>query len=125
MNFVHIALSAGSELAAAVTDDRSTGTKQLSEYFRVPDPWVQFSCSNGNAEKAGFFTFGKDSVCFGKCSLVQTMRTMKQPLPDTFQYADVGKNVVHLPFNLDEVAYNLHTERYTLAESTSVMQRLI
>jgi hypothetical protein len=125
MNSVHIALSAGSELAAAVTDGRSTGTKQLGEYFRVPDPWVQFSCSNGNAEKAGFFTFGKDSVCFGKCSLVQTMRTMKQPLPDTFQYADVGKNLVHLPFNLDEVAYNLHTERYTLAESTSIMQRLI
>ena len=122
---MHNTISVGPELVAFATGNRFAGMKQLSEYYRMPDPWVQFSCDNGDAEETGYFTFGKDSICFGRCSSVPVARTLKQPMPDTFKYAHVGKNSVHLPFNLDDVACNLHNERYLSAESASRMQKFI
>jgi hypothetical protein len=99
--------------------------KRLSEYYRMPDVWVPFTCSNSAAGEAGFFTFGEDAVCFGRCSSVSVVRTLKQPLPDVFKYAQIGKNSVHLPFDLDDVVHNLQNERYTLATRASRMQRMI
>jgi hypothetical protein len=122
---VHVSLSVGSDLATPASNRRPAGTDLLAEYFRTPDPWVQFSCGSDETDRAGFFTFGKDSVCFGRCPSVQVASSAKYTLPDTFKYAQVGKNSVCLPFDLDEVARNLHTERYTLTESASWMQRFV
>lgn len=122
---MHVTLSVGSELATAASDRRPAGTKRLAEYFRMPNSWVQFSCGSDETERAGFFTFGKDAVCFGRCPSVQVVSRVRQPLPDTFKFAQIGKNSVCLPFDLDEVAHNLHTERYTLAESASWIQRFV
>ena len=99
--------------------------KQLSQYYRMPDPGIPFSCDHGDTEKPGYFTFGQDSVCFGRCSSVSVANNLNQRLADAFKYAQVGKNSVHLPFNLDEVAGNLRNERYTLTASAGYMQRLI
>src|SRR5271157_2121996 len=96
--------------------------KRLSEYYRLPDTRVQFGGANGDGDKAGFFTFGEDSVCFGRCSCVPVARTPEHPVADAFQYARIGENSVYLPFNLDDIADNLHNERYTLPESARRMQ---
>ena len=63
-------------------------------------------------EDTGFFNFGDDAVCFGKCSSLAVARSPKPPLPDALPNAYLSENAVHLPFDLDDVVYNLRNERY-------------
>jgi hypothetical protein len=109
----------------SISNDQFLQTKQLSEYYKLPQPWVQFSQQCGEAAETGFFTFGGDSVCYGRCSSVQVMSDPKHPLADALKYARNGDGSVHLTFNLDEVVYNLRNERYALAASASRMHKLI
>ena len=95
----------------------------LNNYYRIPEPWVSFSCKDTVGSENGFFTFGEDVVCFGRCSTAPVSRTLKFPLPDLFKQALPGKNSVTLPFDLDDVVTNLQRERYVSAMAMSRLQR--
>jgi hypothetical protein len=125
MNLVTSTFTIRQKLVTTAGVNRSIEMKQLSEYYRIPDPWVRFSCSNTTAEETGYFTFGEKAVCYGRCASVPVVRSVKQSMPDAFRYAQVGENSVHLPFDLDEVVCNLQNERYTVAAPANRMQEMV
>ena len=115
----------GATSEANLLGNQLAESEALCKYFRLPQSWIQVYCNQGDTGNDGFFAFGEDTVCFGGCSSVPIAPTVKHPLADALRYAQVGTNSVHLPFNLDDVVYNLHNERYALSESASPLRKII
>jgi hypothetical protein len=84
----------------------------LSEYFRVPD---DLRCRFSHQEltgDAGFFKFGSDAVCYGRCESGPTAKSYSSQLYDALPEARAVELSVHLPFDPADVIDNLRNERY-------------
>jgi hypothetical protein len=87
----------------------------LSEYFRVPEdlPW-RFSHQELTGA-AGFFKFGSDTICFGRCESGPTAKVYSSQLYDALPEARAVDQCVCLPFDPADVIDNLRNERYLSA----------
>jgi len=87
----------------------------LSEYFRVPEdlPW-RFSHQELTGA-AGFFKFGSDTICFGRCESGPTAKVYPSQLYDALPEARAVDQCVCLPFDPADVIDNLRNERYLSA----------
>lgn len=66
----------------------------------------------------GYFRFGSDVICFGRCSSGEPAKSPGEILDDAAGQVTIGESSVHLTFDPVEVIDNLRCERY-LANSTS------
>lgn len=84
----------------------------LTDYFRCPDPGVEFSCPEEIESPSGFFRYGDDIVCYGRASVIPLAQNVRQPLHDLLGDVRFELSQCSFPFDPTEVATNLRYERY-------------
>jgi hypothetical protein len=87
----------------------------LVEYFRVPE---DLRCRFSHQEltgAAGFFKFGSDAICYGRCGSGPTAQVYSPQLYDALPEARAVDQGVRLPFDPADVIDNLRSERYLSA----------
>jgi len=89
--------------------------KVIIDHLRCPDDLVQIGMIGELSRDPGFFNFGSDVLCYGKCSALTPSRKFSPPLPDALEHAQVDQGVVSLPFDLTEVVEAFRREEYTAA----------
>jgi hypothetical protein len=89
----------------------------LSEYFRVRE---DLRCRFSHREltgSAGFFKFGSDTICYGRCESGPTAKAYSSQLYDALPEARAVNQCVRLPFDPVDVIDNLRNERYLSASA--------
>jgi hypothetical protein len=91
---------------------KSNVDQNLREYYRLPKELL--SCfENPEASGApGFFRFGTEAFCYGRCETGQTSNSPSAHLYDALDDVQVADRCVRLPFNPSEVIDNLRKEYY-------------
>jgi hypothetical protein len=87
-------------------------THWLSEYFRLPADWTSCSLSENTGAEPGFFRFGSEIICYGRCKTGVVANTARAYLYDASKDVCLDGCKVHLPFDPSEVIENLYRERY-------------
>jgi hypothetical protein len=91
--------------------------RYLSEYFRLPE---DLRCSFLHQEPngtAGFFRFGPEAICYGRCDSGPTAKTYSSDMYDALPEARAVEQCVRLPFDPADVIDNLRNERYVGAHN--------
>lgn len=95
-----------------------------NDYFRLPTDWTTSCTLSGTSnEEAGFFRFGSDIICYGRCKTGSVAKTARAYLYDALQDVAVDECKVRLPIDPSEVIDNLYRERYE-QNARSSWQRL-
>ena len=89
----------------------------LTEYFRCPEHYVSFALEGEPSRRSGFFRFGEDAICFGRCSGGIPAEFTENALWDGLPATRTEAGTIGLPFDLTEVVKNLRNERYQFPES--------
>src|SRR6266851_4405317 len=105
----------------SVGDDN---TRALYDYFRCPDDVMHLGIAGQPSEDAGFFRFGRDTICFGRCVGGSPAKALHQDLPDVLRGARVDGEDLLWPFDFSQVVDNLRYERYSVTSRGS-FERLI
>jgi Polysaccharide deacetylase len=87
-------------------------THRLNEYFRLPTDWTSCSLSEKPAGAPGFFRFGSEIICYGRCKTGAVAKTALAYLYDASKDVCLDECNVRLPFDPSEVIENLYRERY-------------
>lgn len=82
------------------------------DYFKCPDQILNFAVEAGLSAQPGFFRFGKNTVCYGRCSNDGLSRESTSNLPDVSENVRTNGTGVVLPFDPEEIIRNLRQERY-------------
>jgi len=83
------------------------------DYFRCPDPHVEFTSGSDELSKPGYFRFGSDAICYGRATGGFPVRCADAALYDAARDVGITDSRVSLPFDPVEVIENLLRERYT------------
>jgi hypothetical protein len=83
----------------------------LAQYYRFPENHVRVALRGNLSEAKGFFRFGPDAICYGRCSGAVS-NSAGAALFDAQDETMVEGGTVLLPFDLQEVVDNLRWERY-------------
>lgn len=89
-------------------------SRDLKDYYGIPEnllPAVTFS-QEGLSQHAGFFRFGSDNLCYGRCSSGVTRQITDPAQIDCSRHVRAGDEMLQLPFHFSEVIDNLRLERY-------------
>ena len=86
--------------------------RALLDYFRCPEHSASFELGGELSMAAGFFQFGRDTICYGRCSSAPLASQLTNGLHDAAQDVKCEGRWVHLPFDLSQIIDNLRRERY-------------
>jgi len=84
----------------------------LLEYYRLPNELESRFLNQETAGAPGFFRFGSETICYGRCETGPTAKSPSSPLYDAFGDVRVVDQCVRLPFDPSEVIENLRREHY-------------
>ena len=84
----------------------------LSEYYRLPEDSRSRFLYQQLTGTPGFFRFGPEAICYGRCDSGRTSQAPWSDLFDALVEAHIEDGCVRLPFNPTEVIDNLRRERY-------------
>lgn len=84
----------------------------LGRYFKCPNPLFEFEIERTSPKSAGFFQFGRDTICYGRSSQRALSDTPNRELPDLSKQVLVNDRGVVFPFDPEEIVQNLRQERY-------------
>ncbi len=87
----------------------------ILDHFRCPDEFINIVVGGELSPEPGFFKFGSDLICYGKCSGFSPSPTFNRSLPDAIGNARLDQGVLSLPFHLSEIVETLLREDYTTA----------
>jgi hypothetical protein len=87
-------------------------TNWLSEYFHLPPDWPSCLRSENLTGEAGFFRFGSEIICYGRCKTGAVAKMPQTSLYDASKDVSLDPYAVHLPFDPSEVIENLYRESY-------------
>jgi hypothetical protein len=93
-------------------------TKLLKNHFRCPDNLPDFTVTGNRSEVPGYFRFGANITCYGRCSSGVPSRSAAGTLHDAGEHVAISSSSVRLTFDPAEVVDNLRYERY-LANASS------
>jgi hypothetical protein len=85
----------------------------LTQYFRCPDNSVRVQANASASGCTGFFSFGRDAVCYGKAPHTSTAARSLGELYDASRDVTSHDDVIRLGFDPEEVIANLRGERYS------------
>ena len=101
----------------------------MIDHFRCPPEFVRIGVRGDLSQRAGFFKFGSESVCYGRTSAFMPSPQAGQILNDALKYSRGGRGGIHLPFNLAEAVTALRCEKYLEngngAGSNSILNRSV
>jgi hypothetical protein len=85
----------------------------LTDRFRCPPENVAtFSVKGELSQASGYFRFGPDITCYGRCSSGDAAELVTGPLHDAREHVIVDGSSVQLPFDPAQVVDSLRCERY-------------
>lgn len=87
----------------------------IVDFLRCPAELLLVDTVGDLSPEPGFFNFGSDLICYGRCSAFAPKRAFDWALRDAFEFARVGEGAVTLPFHLSDVVEGLRREEYTAA----------
>jgi hypothetical protein len=88
------------------------------ERFRCPEEFAHLGVNRTNDASQGFFKFGEDVVCYGRCSWGTPHSYLSGNLLDVLSVMKANGGTTSLPFDPDEVVGNLQCERYVAATNS-------
>ena len=97
--------------------------RQLNEYYRLPRDWREYAQCDQASGQPGFFRFGSESLCYGRCKAGTTNKLASAALHDARNDVRFENHTVHLPIEPAEVIDNLRRERYVLAPASNGVVR--
>lgn len=100
------------------TRNRIDAGRLLTDHFRCPEEFVNLSVSPSQSHDAGFFRFGSDAICYGRCSTGPIAQSASELLYDALGAVKHNTASVELPFDPIQVVTNLRHERYHLGQSS-------
>jgi hypothetical protein len=83
---------------------------------------VEFVLAGDLSSNNGYFRFGPDAICYGKCTFGVPAKTIIEPLLDTREHVVTNRSSVQLPFDPVEVIDNLRYERYVTKSHGSALR---
>ena len=84
----------------------------LTEYYRCPKQFVRLSTQEPLPVKNGYFRFGESTICYGRYAESRPAVSPPERLHNALCNTVIDEGVVHLPFDLSQVARNLRCELY-------------
>ena len=84
----------------------------LIQYYRCPPSTARFNLNGGTGISNGYFRFGESAICNGTLYGHPTSANAGANLYDAAQAVEVKNQTIQLPFDPDEVADTLRSERY-------------
>jgi hypothetical protein len=96
----------------------------LSEYYRIPIDLQNISSTEVPAGREGFFAYGNQITCYGRCKSGVADKLDGNDLSDASKDVRLIGSEVQLPFSFGEVIENIRGERY-LKTQTQAKQRLV
>jgi len=84
----------------------------LCGHYRCLYKIGEYAVSDNLGDSPGYFSFGDEVICFGRCSSCPVSQAASNSLHDAWPHTSTDTSVPILPFGLDEVVTNLRHERY-------------
>jgi hypothetical protein len=84
----------------------------LSEYYRLPKDLPSCFVHPRLTGPPGFFRFGSEEICYGRCGSGATAKEPSAPLYDSLTSVHIEDHCVRLPFDPAEVIDNIRKEHY-------------
>ena len=89
-----------------------SSNRALAEFYRCPDEFASLATSGGLSPDPGFFQFGENVICYGKCAGISPAKSFSSLLPDALESVTIENGTICLPFNFSRVADNLRREHF-------------
>jgi len=93
--------------------------ENLDEYYRLPKEFHGRFLNRETNNAPGFFKFGPETYCFGRCETGPTAKSPSSHLYDAIGDTHGEDHCVRIPFDAAEVVDNLRNERYLGASRPS------
>lgn len=84
----------------------------LTKVLRCPDDVAPFEVRGDLSQSPGFFRFGPDVVCYGRCASGVPTKSATEPLHDAMDNVGMSSSSVQLPFDPVEVVDSFQRESY-------------
>jgi hypothetical protein len=91
----------------------------LVDYYQCPEEFVHVGVWGGPSAKAGFFSFGPDAVCYGRCSAFAPSLRPESRLSDATSHVRNGQDGIELPFDIADAVSALRCEKYVRSGNVS------
>jgi hypothetical protein len=101
-----------SPVSPDVHEDESTLLKAVRDQYRCPDEFLDLRASGQLSADSGYFRFGPETICYGRCVNDAHRPQPNSSLRDLLPHVSARKAHVTLPFDPNEVIDNLRLERY-------------
>lgn len=95
-----------------IHEDQESMNDCLIQYFRCPEQHVKLVAKTASTGRDGYFRFGENVICYGKCDGVTLSVSPRGHLDDAYCDTVVANGQVYLPFDVDEIVDNLRCESY-------------
>lgn len=96
---------------------RDTLDSAFIDYYRCPQSLANFTLTGHPSWGRGFFQFGADATCYGRCSGGAPSERVSGELYDAMTDVVANEKMVQLSFNPSEVIADLRYERYASSEN--------
>jgi len=87
-------------------------SRSFLDYYRCPEGFVTLAPAEQSFGSSGFFQFGPNTVCYGRCSSGFQTKSATDELHDALSYVVANGGTLQLPFSPSEIVSNLRQERY-------------
>ncbi|MGH9405270.1 MAG: hypothetical protein ACRD3D_05450 [Terriglobia bacterium] len=95
------------------------------DFYRCPETFGRFTIAADLGNDSGFFKFGPDVTCFGRCSPGHASASPHNGLHDLLPDVTPNHSSLGLPFDLDQTINNLRLEKYTGGAANSAKHRMV
>jgi len=84
----------------------------LVERYRCPERFAEVTLSGELSDRPGYFRFGQDAICYGRCASSVAASASTDDLWDATVDTTTDGLTLRLPFDPTQVVENLRLERY-------------
>jgi hypothetical protein len=91
-------------------------TGAFFDYYRCPENFVAFASPELSSVQPGYFRFGANAVCYGRCSPSAAAEDVSGTLYDALEGVTIQGGTLGLPFDPSEITANLRFERYASSD---------
>jgi len=91
---------------------RDVANSAFLDYYRCPEMFADFTLSGSLSGTSGYFRFGPDAICYGRCAGMAPAGHPTDQLHDALEDVTAEATTLRLSFNPTEIVTNLRYERY-------------
>jgi peptidoglycan/xylan/chitin deacetylase (PgdA/CDA1 family) len=93
------------------TTQNAVHSSAILDHYRCPEMIPDFKVAGEVKDARGFFRFGPNIICYGRCTSGKLSLEVNGKLFDASQHVQ-SNHTIALPFDVNEVVDNLRFERY-------------